>query len=49
MGAEYTLAVLAGPNLSGICVSCERVDHHGSIRHVCSAGRSKHEWYMCRS
>ena len=48
MGAEYTLAVLAGPNMSGICVGCERLDHHGRISDACSAGRSKHKWYMCR-
>ena len=48
IGEEDTLAELAGPVMSGVCVGCGGRDHHWRGRHACSAGRSSDEWCLCR-
>ena len=48
IGEEDTLAVLAGPVMSGVCVGCGGRDHHWRGRHACRAGRSSDEWCLCR-
>ena len=40
IGEEDTLAELAGPVMSGVCVGCGGRDHHWRGRHACRAGRS---------
>ena len=44
IGEEDTLAELAGPVMSGVCVGCGGRDH----LHACRAGRSSDEWCLCR-
>ena len=48
IGEEDTLAELAGPVMSGVCVGCGGRDHHWRGRHACRAGRSSDEWCLCR-